>query len=49
MNYPPYIFETDLFDAVDDRASSAAVGAGAVVFTLVKTQPGTWGSLLAAG
>jgi hypothetical protein len=28
VNYPPFIFEADLYDAIDDPNSSAAVGKG---------------------
>lgn len=49
VNFPPYIFEADLFATVNDKTSSATVGDGSVVFTLQKSSAGIWGQLLATG
>eukprot|EP00035_Acanthoeca_spectabilis_P023904 m.451469 g.451469 ORF g.451469 m.451469 type:complete len:382 (+) comp20161_c0_seq1:29-1174(+) len=45
VNYPPFFFEADLYDAIDDSTSSATVGKGAVEFKLQKLNPGLWGKL----
>ncbi len=49
MNFPPFIFEADLYAAVNDKTSTAVVGDGAVVFTLNKLEALIWGQLTAAG
>ncbi|XP_035664317.1 dynein assembly factor 4, axonemal-like [Branchiostoma floridae] len=48
VNYPPYLFEVDLFAPVVDDKSTAQVGNGTVVFKLVKKDPGIWTQLAAS-
>ncbi|KAI8482091.1 hypothetical protein Bbelb_401780 [Branchiostoma belcheri] len=48
VNYPPYLFEVDLFAPVVDDKSTAQVGNGTVVFKLVKKDPGIWAQLAAS-
>ncbi|EDQ90088.1 uncharacterized protein MONBRDRAFT_31996 [Monosiga brevicollis MX1] len=45
VNAPPFLFEVDLFAAIDDGASKAVIGNGVAVFTLVKREPATWPTL----
>ena len=45
MSYPPYIFECLLHTPVDDQASTAQVGNGAVLFKLKKKDAAIWPSL----
>ncbi|XP_055956232.1 dynein axonemal assembly factor 4 [Patella vulgata] len=45
VSYPPYIFECLLNQPVDDEASTAQVGNGAVVFKLKKTDSSQWPQL----
>ncbi|KXS12630.1 hypothetical protein M427DRAFT_137151 [Gonapodya prolifera JEL478] len=44
INFPPYFFELDLFDRIDDVASKATIGGGVVTFQVVKAQTGVWNS-----
>ena len=48
VNFPPFLFEADLFAAIDDSASSATIGKGTVEFKLVKREQVTWGRLSAS-
>ncbi|XP_077989227.1 dynein axonemal assembly factor 4-like [Glandiceps talaboti] len=45
VSFPPYIFEVALFQPVDDSKGSAQVGNGAIIFNLVKQEPGIWSRL----
>lgn len=49
VNFPPFLFEADLFAAIDDSASSATIGKGTVEFKLVKREQVTWGRLSITG
>eukprot|EP00911_Craspedida_sp_UC1_P001640 UC1_evm1s1244 len=49
VNFRPYIFEVDLLNTIDDHASTAVIGNGTVKFSLVKTEPGLWGTLKYTG
>eukprot|EP00052_Salpingoeca_macrocollata_P026289 m.243579 g.243579 ORF g.243579 m.243579 type:complete len:373 (-) comp22550_c1_seq1:41-1159(-) len=49
VNFPPYLFEVDLFAAVDDEASTAVIGNSTVDFTLTKRVPSLWTRLQAEG
>ena len=42
VSFPPYLFECLLYAPVDDQASTAQIGNGAVVFKLKKQEPGMW-------
>ncbi|KAI9355970.1 hypothetical protein DFJ73DRAFT_824128 [Zopfochytrium polystomum] len=45
VNFPPFLFEADLFALVDPDASTAVVGDGAVKLTLAKVETGLWNQL----
>ncbi|KAK2164851.1 hypothetical protein LSH36_58g16015 [Paralvinella palmiformis] len=45
VHYPPYLFESFLFEPVYDQKSTAQVGNGVVVFKLEKQTPSVWGQL----
>eukprot|EP00040_Diaphanoeca_grandis_P042821 m.266086 g.266086 ORF g.266086 m.266086 type:complete len:381 (-) comp65354_c0_seq1:279-1421(-) len=49
VNFPPFIFEADLFKDIDHEASSATVGKGAIDFKLKKREATKWGRLTAIG
>lgn len=42
VSFPPYLFECLLYAPVDDQASTAQIGNGAVVFKLKKQEAGMW-------
>jgi hypothetical protein len=46
VNAPPYFFELDLQDAVDNLCSRATVNEGQVTLKLFKAHPGRWGRLI---
>ncbi|KAJ3300077.1 Dynein assembly factor 4, axonemal [Borealophlyctis nickersoniae] len=45
VNFPPYLFEIDLFAPIDADAAVATVGDGYVKFVLPKQEAVTWGQL----
>lgn len=47
VNFPPYLFEADLFAEIDELASKATLGAGTVRFDLKKKAVGQeWPTLV---
>ncbi|KAJ3336859.1 Dynein assembly factor 4, axonemal [Gonapodya sp. JEL0774] len=48
INYPPYFFELDLYDHIDDAASRATIAGGVVSFHLVKVRSCVWTSARSA-
>uniref|UniRef100_A0A4W3GGK3 Dynein axonemal assembly factor 4 n=1 Tax=Callorhinchus milii TaxID=7868 RepID=A0A4W3GGK3_CALMI len=45
VNFPPFLFEVVLFAPIDDTKSSAKIGNGVVIFTLLKKEPTMWEQL----
>ncbi|KAK9517301.1 hypothetical protein VZT92_025184 [Zoarces viviparus] len=46
VHYPPYLFEAFLFEPVDDDRSTAKVGGGVAVFSLLKRTNKVWEHLM---
>ena len=47
VNYPPFLFEVQLFAEVVEEQCSVKIGNGVVEFRLLKASPGMWGHLAA--
>ena len=45
VNYPPFLFEVQLFATVVEEQCSVKIGNGVVEFRLLKARPGIWGRL----
>ena len=45
VNFPPFLFEVQLFASVVEEQCTAKVGNGKIDFRLVKRKAGLWGSL----
>ncbi|XP_016888442.1 dynein axonemal assembly factor 4 isoform X1 [Cynoglossus semilaevis] len=46
VHFPPFLFEAFLYRPVDENRSSAKIGNGVAVFTLMKTSRETWEQLM---